>query len=106
MYDDIALLIGHAGTPTYDEYGNEIVIPAETKVFVQPRGVYRSEFYAAASAGLKPEITFVLANRADYHGEKIVRFHGRLFNVIRADWVAQRDAVNLVCETRVGDNGE
>lgn len=103
MYDDIALLIGQAGTPTYDEYGNEIITPDERKVFVQPRGVYSSEFYAAAQNGLHPSITFDMTNRADYHGEKMVRFRGKLYNVIRADWVAQRDKISLVCEERVGD---
>ena len=42
MYDDVAILKAY-GTPTFDEYGNEIPTIIETTVFVQPRGVYSSE---------------------------------------------------------------
>lgn len=106
MYDDVAVLIGTEGPPIYDEYGNEIVEPTENKVFVQPRSVYRSEFYAAAATGLHPSITFDMASRADYHGEKIVKWHGKNYTVIRADWIAQRDRISLICEERIGNNGE
>jgi hypothetical protein len=46
MYDDIAILKAY-GEPTYDGYGNEFIPEIDTTVFVQPRGVYQSEFYNA-----------------------------------------------------------
>lgn len=100
MYDDVAVLKGY-GQATYDEYGNETYTMTETTVFVQPRGVYSSEFYNAAQAGLKPSITFVIANKADYNDEAIIEFKGKEYNVIRVDWDAQRDPVSLICEERV-----
>lgn len=104
MYDGIAILKDY-GEPEHDEYGNEILPVVETKVFVQPRGVYQSEFYNAAQLGLKPSITLVIANRYDYEGQKIVNYGGRDYNVIRVDWNAQRDAISLICEERIS-NGE
>lgn len=106
MYDDVAVLKAY-GEPTYDEYGNEKCEVAETTVFVQPRGVYQSEFYNAAQVGLKPSVTLVIANRADYHEEKYLTFQGRDYEVIRVDWNAQRDSVALICEERVsyGNDG-
>ena len=102
MYDGVATLKAY-GTPTYDEYGNEVPNITETEVFVQPRGVYQSEFYNAAQLGLKPSITLYMTNRADYDGQKILVYEGKEYSVIRVDWSAQRDGISLVCEERVGD---
>lgn len=103
MYDGVATLKAY-GPPTFDEAGNEIPSITETKVYVQPRGVYASEFYNAAQLGMKPSITFEMANRADYDGQKIIEFEGKDYDVIRVDWNAQRDKISLVCEERVGEN--
>ena len=43
MYDGTAVLKAY-GEPTFDAAGNEIPTITETTVFVQPRGVYCSEF--------------------------------------------------------------
>ena len=100
MYDDTATLKAY-GTPTYDEYGNEIPTIIETEVFVQPKGVYSSEYYNAAQLGIKPSITLYIANRLDYDGQKELTFKGRDYSVIRVDWNAQRDGISLICEDRV-----
>lgn len=102
MYDDEATLISY-GASTFDEYGNESIETTKTDVFVFPRGVYQSEYYNAAQLGLKPSITFELANREDYHNEKVVEYHGRFYTVLRVDWSAQRDNISLVCEERVNN---
>lgn len=101
MYDSIATLKGEPIT-TYDEYGNEVITYTDNEVYVMPRGVYNAEFYNAAQAGLHPSITFVLANKADYNGEKLIEWNEVYYNVIRTDWTAQRDAISLICEERIG----
>lgn len=100
MYDSIATLYKD-GTKTYDTYGNETITRTERDVFVYARGVYNSEFYNAAQAGLHPSITLVLANRADYEGETLVGFEGKMYDVIRTDWTAQRDSMSLVLQERI-----
>lgn len=100
MYDGVATLIAY-GTSTFDEYGNEIRQTTTTDVFVQPRGVYSSEYYNAAQLGLKPSLTLYIANRLDYDGQKELTFDGREYSVIRVDWNAQRDGISLICEERV-----
>lgn len=102
MYESIATLKAYS-TASYDTYGNEILSVTETVVYVQPRGVYQSEFYNAAQLGLKPSITLHLANKADYNGQKILSFEGREYDVIRVDWTAQQNGVSLVCEERVDE---
>ena len=101
MYDSIATLKGEP-TVTYDTYGNEVITYSDNPVYVMPRGVYNAEFYNAAQAGLHPSITFVLANKADYNGEKLIEWNGVYYNVIRTDWNAQRDSISLICEERIG----
>ena len=102
MYDGVATLKTY-GTPTYDAAGNEIPSITETEVFIQPRGVYQSEFYNAAQLGLKPSLTLYLANKEDYDGQKILEYEGKDYDVIRVDWSAQRDGISLVCEERVNN---
>lgn len=102
MYDNVATLIQY-GTRTYDKYGNETLARTERIVYVQPRGVYQSEFYNAAQAGLHPSITLEMTNRADYNGEKRVIFEGVEYDILRVDWTAQRDKIALVCGERVGN---
>jgi len=100
MYESVATLKAY-GVPTFDEYGNEVQTVTETEVFVQPRGVYQSEFYNAAQAGLHPSLTLYLSTREDYNGEKVLSFEGKDYSVIRVDWTAQRDGISLICEERV-----
>ena len=102
MFEDVAKLKKY-GESTFDAAGNEIVSVEETEVYVQPRGVYSSEFYNAAQNGLKPSLTLVISNLEDYDGQKVLEFQGRDYDVIRVDWSAQRDAISLICEERVGD---
>lgn len=100
MYDSIAILKAY-GEPVYDGYGNEFLPEITTTVFVQPRGVYQSEFYNAAQLGLKPSLTLYLTNKEDYNGQKVLSYEGKEYNVIRVDWSAQRDGISLVCEERI-----
>ena len=102
MYDSIAIL-KKTTTTDRDEYGNPLTVTEERRVFVQPRGVYASEVYQAAQAGLKPSLTLTLTNRADYNNEEMVEFEGAEYDIIRTDWNAQRDSIRLVCQPRIGD---
>lgn len=100
MYDATITLKG-APVVTYDEYGNERIEYKKRTIFALPRGVYASEFYNAAQTGLHPSVTFEIANRADYEGERIVTYNENDYNVVRVDWDAMRDGIRLICEERI-----
>lgn len=100
MYDGIATLVAYE-TTGFDQFGNKTKTEVTTDVFVQPRGIYASEFYNAAQLGLKPSLSLFMTNRADYNGQKVVRYNGVEYSVIRVDWNAQRDGITLICEERV-----
>lgn len=100
MYDGVATLIADV-VSTFDTYGNETTTTTTNEVYVQPRGVYQSEYYNAAQNGLKPSLTLFIPNKEDYNGEKRLTYEGRNYSVIRVDWNAQRDGISLICEERV-----
>ena len=57
--------------------------PTETEVFAEIQSVKMSEFYTALNDGIQPEFIFVLTDYADYDGEKLVRYDGNLYDVVR-----------------------
>lgn len=102
MYDTVITLLSESGV-AYDEHGNEYTHYVDREVYAIPRGVYRAEFYNAAQLGLHPSMSFRITNVEDYEGEKLLIHDGKAYSVIRADWTAQRDAIDLVCEERIGN---
>lgn len=82
MYDAIAMLC----TPvvTQDAYGNEIETSVKTQVNVEPKSIGMRESYLAAQVGLKPDITLVLSDHADYTPEsKYVLYEDVLYTISR-----------------------
>lgn len=104
MWEDVATLKGEP-IATYDEYGNEILDHKKRMVFVQTRSVYQAEFYNAAQLGITPSIVLELKNRADYNGEKLVEYHGRDYDIVRADWTNGKGIISLTLAERIGNNG-
>ena len=101
MYDTTIKLLTEV--MTHDDVGNEVLTTqAGADVFAIPKGVYASEFYQAAQLGLHPSITFTLANKEDYAGQKKLIWENKTYSIIRTDWTAQRDSINLICEERIG----
>lgn len=80
--DDVITLVSEF-VSGHDEYGNELITTTEKEVFCRTYGIDRNEFYSAATAGLKPEITVRLSDHADYEGEKTAIFHGNEYDIIR-----------------------
>ena len=66
-------------------------------VYCTVRSVSRSEFYYALNAGVQPEYVFVLALAEDYQGERVVRYHGQKFRVVRTYMTAD-DGIEITCE--------
>lgn len=72
--------------------------PTETgrTVFCTVRSVGFNEYYTALANGLNPTIVFRMAERTEYHGEKIVLWEGVRYRVVRT--YAQGDGIELTCE--------
>jgi len=98
-YDYELTLIDY--TIDYDEIGQEIKVPVRTNILCAVRSTGRNEFYAAAQAGLKPEITFII-HAYEYNGEKEVEFEGQKYKVIRT-YMKDFEEMELVCEKVIGN---
>ena len=97
--DDIAKLITE-GIATYDSMGNPRYTRTETEVFVREDSVTRSEYYAAAQAGLKPEIVLILSDYMDYAGQTLIEYHGEEFTIIRAYRRRNTNELELILERK------
>lgn len=62
----------------------------ERMVFCTVRSVGMREVYEALAHNLKPEVVFVLADAAEYQGEKTCRWGGLIYNIIRTYEKGQR----------------
>ena len=85
MIDDVCALIGARKTG-FDGSGNTVTEQVERVVFCKVASVTRSEFYAASTADLRPELLIILPDAADYQGENVVRYPaetGELYSVLR-----------------------
>ena len=80
--DDVITLIKETVTG-HDSNGNEIIQRTERELFCSVFGVTRSEFYRAATVGLRPELTVRLTEYTDYEDEEIARYDGTYYTVIR-----------------------
>lgn len=81
MYNEIAEL--GKEKLTKDEYLNEIQSFEWTEVFCRRASIGQQEFYSSAVVSLKPEFKLILADYYDYDNQKIVRYDGKLYDVIR-----------------------
>lgn len=59
--------------------------PTETAkmVYCTVRSVGMSEYYQALAHGLQPTMVFILADAADYNGEKVCLYHDKRYRIIR-----------------------
>lgn len=88
-------------TYTEDEIGNQIVTEVENTVFCEVKSISRSEFYNAATTGLKPSIVFVIHD-FEYNGEELIKFENKKYKVIRT-YLKSVDEIELTCEKVLGN---
>ena len=82
---------------------HEAVTTTARTVYCTVRSVTRTEFYNAYNAGIQPEYVFVLALAEDYQQERLVRFHGQLYRVVRT-YLTADDGIEITVE-RSDENG-
>lgn len=56
---------------------------SEYMVYCQVKSVSRSDIWQAKAIGLEPEIVLVIADPIDYHGEQIVVYNEKEYEVLR-----------------------
>lgn len=92
-------------TETASAHGvHATVTETEREVMCTVRSVSRSEYYNALNAGIEPSLVFYLALSDDYHGERVVRYQGKKYRVVRT-YLTEDDGIEITVE-RSDVNGE
>lgn len=92
-----------------NDMGDPIKKPVERKILCDVQSITKSEHYAAAAYGLKPEIVFIV-NKYDYENEKDVIFEGKHYKVDRtyipkkSKDISDFESIELVCSGLVNNN--
>lgn len=84
-----------------DELNNQIPKEIRKSVLCHKKSVGRTEFYAASTSGLTPDIVFVMYD-FEYSGERKVEFEGIKYSVIRTYSTGLKE-VELNCQRDVGN---
>ena len=88
-----------------DSIGNQKLIENTIEVpIVEIQDVYQSEFYNASQQGLKPTLRVLISN-LNYSDQQELIYMNKYYSIIRVDMV-DNENIALVCERRVGINGE
>lgn len=82
---------------------HEAITESTREIPAEIRSVTRSEYYNALNAGVHPELVFKLALDADYQNERILRFHGQRYDVIRT-YLTNDGGIEITAE-RSDENG-
>ena len=92
-------------TETASAHGvHDTVTETARTVYCTVRSVTRTEFYNALNAGIQPEYVFVLALAEDYQDERVVRYRGQKYRVVRT-YRTEDDGIEITCE-RSDVNGQ
>lgn len=82
-----------------DEIGNQIEQEIERKVFANEMSIGQSEYYNAASAGLRPSKMFEVYT-FEYQGEEALRHNGIKYRIIRTE--TRGEKTRITCERVIG----
>lgn len=81
MYNDVITLM--AITHTQDAVGDMVEVIVETEVFAEVKSIGMREKYEALGVGLKPELTFVIADYYDYSNQEFIKYETNRYTVLR-----------------------
>ena len=94
MRADVIQLI----TETASAHGvHESITETAREVMCTVKSVSRSEYYNALNAGINPTYVFYLTLSDDYQGERVVRYKGIKYRVVRT-YMTDDDGIEVTVE--------
>lgn len=100
MYNDEVQLISIAVSD--DSLGNQIETNVPDVVLCKKKSVSQTEFYNAATSGMKPSLSLVV-HTYEYSDQRKIVFNGEEFNVIRT-YEESFEETELICEKAVSND--
>lgn len=83
----------------YDDYGNPIVTENKINILCKKKSIGRTEFYDAATEGMKPEVIFVI-HGYEYNNQQKIEFEGTTYKVLKT-YSVDFEEIELTCEKDV-----
>ena len=81
LYNDVITLL--AITEAENSIGDLVETITRNEVFADKKSIGMKETYEAMAQGLKPELTFKLADYYDYDGQEYVEYEGNRYQILR-----------------------
>ena len=101
MRADVIQLI----TETASAHGvHESITEQAREVMCTVKSVSRGEYYNALNAGIHPTYVFYLTLAEDYQNERVVRYQGLKYRVVRT-YLTDDDGIEITVE-RSDENGD
>ena len=82
---------------------HEVVTDTERTVMCTVESVGRREYYDASNAGYRPELVFKLALAEDYQNERLLKYKGQKYRVVRT-FRTDDEGIDITAE-RSDENG-
>lgn len=82
---------------------HEVVTDTARTVMCMVESVRRSEYYDASNAGYRPEFVFKLALAEDYQNERLLKYKGQKYRVVRT-YRTDDEGIDITAE-RSDENG-
>jgi len=82
---------------------HEVVTDTARTVMCMVESVRRSEYYDASNAGYRPEFVFKLALAEDYQNERLLKYKGQKYRVVRT-FRTDDEGIDITAE-RSDENG-
>lgn len=83
MFNQIITLIKRIPNGTVDEYGDPVDVEERRDIFCAIMSIGQSEFYQAATVGVKPQLKAIISDYLDYQDEQEAVVDGVLYKVLR-----------------------
>lgn len=96
-FDDEITLVEHIYTD--NEKGEQLPELDKNIVLASVQNVYGADYYAAANAGLKPSVKFVI-KYLEYKNQEEIIYNNQTYRVIRVFRIDNED-IELECEKNV-----
>ncbi|MBT2722312.1 phage head closure protein [Bacillus sp. ISL-46] len=93
LFRDVIDLI--SVTLTENDMADTIEIKSNRQIFANKKSISQSEFYQAASTGLKPEIKFEVRS-SEYLDEPKLLFNGKEYEILRT-FDKNGEIIELIC---------
>lgn len=95
MFKELITLI--STVESTNDMGDPIKTPVRREnIYADRKSIRQSEFYQAAVAGLKPQITFIIRT-IEYNQEPLLEYNSKPFTIIRT-YEKEDEFIELICQ--------